>query len=502
MTADLDRAIAEFIAEVKKAHAVHGTEPCGGYVFAQAQINRSVAKVGEGSKVINPRAFAEWGCNPNPKDGQLEGPIGTRQFTEKDGDTETTTTYEFMGFLNFDKHDETRIEGSVRTQKGRPVKGAEIKARDTRRGKTYPAVKTDKNGRYEIKVRSGPPYEVTAEKNSCSAQPATLDVCGWGKTTPDPKDWIRQESFTQDFQMECRDLKLRIEGKAGTQFAGAVGGGVMQGGTTMARSGEIPLTLDEDTGKITGDAMISSSLDTGHLNLQTDDGGGGEGGIDQAYQMTYRVQVAGHLEDGQAKMRVLFYPVDGSSGTVTNQVWDADQQRYTMQTVQSAAPDSTDLESEESLEILWTAGESVTQRQEFPVPMGSGKTYQEYTFTLLEDGTPRQTRPPAGAAGTDPHFRPAPGPGSSGSGSGPAGGPSGSYASGPQPCGSADPTDISAMMEESRAAMAQAQAEYAQAEAELDAEIASADDPETAALLRQQKQILAQARAQIQQQDE
>lgn len=396
LTGDLEARVTKAVADVKAAQAQQGNEPCGGYIRIEAEAVRTQTGVGEGRRIIKPETREAWGCNPNPADKQLEGPFLTGGLDVQEGATGTRYSYNVFGVLNFDRHDETAIEGRVLSRRGKPVKDALVTARDTRRNKTYPAAKTGADGRYRIMVRSGPPYEVSAEKKGCASEARTLDVCGWGPTDADPAKARRYSSFTQDLEMACKGLMLQIDAKSDAELNMAVPDGQIQGGVSMWKKGEVPLTLNEDTGEISGEAIIDGGMDTAHGSGQMNDGAGGEGQMDAPVRRQERVRVMGTLTDGEkAEMNVFFYPVSGTTTTVTNQFWDPDQGRHTIRYDASAQPDDTGLESSEQFEIIWRPGESITQRDE--TPSGGVVSFQEYTFTLVQDDGQPSTAAPAPA---------------------------------------------------------------------------------------------------------
>ncbi len=253
---ELDALMKKTLEQAQAEGAKTRNEDCGRFFMVEGEYvvigPEGKAKDKPVKKQINPAEA--WGCNERPSHTRAVDKFESKEEAGENGNT-VQYTVRAVGELSFDPSPSTEIAGSVVDKNNKPVKNAEVRAENIDVSMPPVITRTDDQGKYSLKVRSGQ-YRVTPQKSSCTAIPQTLWACGWGKV---PDTSTRTERFPLDLVMQCgEDLGLDVQGNYKAQvdvqdpeinFHADL--------SNVPITGFIPLNVDAQTGAITGEGTLT-----------------------------------------------------------------------------------------------------------------------------------------------------------------------------------------------------------------------------------------------------
>lgn len=291
-TDELEALMHKSLNEAKAAGRKYENNSCGHIFVAQGEYVEKDPGDRPRNYPVNWTPESSWGCNSS----SLSSVQSTSKFEHRHEETKGQTSVQYVasahGIYHLDPGPSTEIAGAVIDKNSNPVKDAEVRAENVNKNQPPVTSRTDASGKYVLKVGSGQ-YRVTAKTAACRAE-QTIWACSYGKIL-EPRRHVPR--FPLDLIADCGDMDLNIVGTYTSSIRARLEGvAVDMDSKAGEMKGKVPLTLDEKTGKITGEGTLM-------LSATTDSGGGvimgtsvSASGTNSAMEL--QLAVEGNLDSG------------------------------------------------------------------------------------------------------------------------------------------------------------------------------------------------------------
>jgi hypothetical protein len=317
-SAKVDPVIREMVNEVNAEGAEFEAAACGMDLSIEAEIGKIFADGTKESTNCPSNLSRSWGCNYNPSSFGNQSIVNKlKPLSETEGTASITIAVRVTGLWNRDPEEATKLSGTIKDQRNKPLKGVKVTAKEVRRDITK-NTETDDSGHYELKLPSGQ-YRVSGQKDNCSGPPKIKKVCGWGPAGTGP---VRKAEFEQDMQLTCNLYSLSVNGSYEFNLAMNEADAQMTGQTPYSAQGRFDIFVDGQTGQLTGGGAIVGTTSGGQASGNFSDATASGSG--SATPSTIQYKVTGVVRDETASVRLDCVQMGGQSAMASATMTFAD----------------------------------------------------------------------------------------------------------------------------------------------------------------------------------